>query len=331
MSPTVLRLTPSFLFAVAAAFGTSGQALAAATAADYPVKPVRLVIPFPPGGPTDITARVIGEALSRKWAQPVVMENRSGAGGNVGAAAISQAPADGYNLVLGVTGSHAINVSLYKNLPYDPRRDFEPISLAVIYPNAILAHPDVPANGLQDLIALAKAEPQKYSYGSDGNGAATHLTMELLKARAGVELTHIPYRGSSPMLNDLAGGSIPVGITGLPSAEAFIQGGQVKLIAITTARDESGKGYRSIAEQGFPDFAIAPWSGFFAPKGTPGEIVEKISADINAVMADPAVRDRLESLGLTPMANTPAEFADFLDAQISQWAQAVQLSGARVD
>ena len=208
---------------------------AQAQTTDFPNKPVRIVVPFPPGGATDITARVVAEKLSAKWGQAVVIDNKAGAGGNVGSDLVAKSVPDGYNIVLGVTGSHAINVSLYKKMPYHPLNDFEPLSQATIYPNAIVVNPQVPANSLAELIALLKKEPGKLSYGSDGNGTASHLGMEVLKHKANFQLTHIPYRGSTPMITDLLGGTLMVGITGLPAVQPHLKAGKLKMIAITSA------------------------------------------------------------------------------------------------
>ncbi|SAI14220.1 putattive exported protein [Bordetella ansorpii] len=313
---------------VLAPFGT---AWAQDAAAGFPKHAVTLVVPYTPGGPTDLTGRIIGEALSKKWGQPVIIENRPGAGGNIGSAMVAKAAPDGYTLVLGVTGSHAINKWLYKNLPYDPQKDFEPIGMAAIYANAILANPSVPANTLQELIALARKEPTKYSYGSDGNGAASHLSMELVKAQGKFEMTHIPYKGSAPLLNDLLGGTVPVGITGLPSAQPYLASGKLKLLAITSARDYSGNNYPTIASQGFAGFDTAAFSGIFAPKGTPRPLVDKMSADLAAVLGQADVKDKMNKLGLEVQPTTSQEFAAFLAKQIDQWREAVKLSGAQVD
>lgn len=303
---------------------------AQSSAANYPNRPVKVVVPFAAGGPTDVVARTIGDALAKKWNQPVVIDNKPGAGGTVGAAAVASAEPDGYTLILGVTGSHAIGVSLFKSLPYDPIKNFEPISLAVQYPNAILANPSVPANNLKELIALAQKSTAPMTYGSDGNGTASHLTMELLKDLGKFKMDVVQYKGSTPLLNDLVGGSVQVGITGLPTAVPLIKAGKVKLIAITTEADTSGNQFATIAGQGFPGFTAAPWSGFFAPKGTPAPIVQKIAADIAASLKDPAVRAKLEGLGMEPMGTTPAQFTDHLNKEIAKWARAVKVSGATV-
>jgi tripartite-type tricarboxylate transporter receptor subunit TctC len=307
------------------------QGAADAAAAKFPTKPVTLVIPYPPGGPTDITGRFLAEKLGKLWGQPVIIENKAGAGGNVGSAYVAKAAPDGYTLVLGITGSHAINKWLYKNMPYDQQKDFVPVSLAVVYSNAIVANPSFPANNIQEMIALAKKDPEKWSYGSDGNGAASHLSMELLKEAGKFKITHIPYKGSAPLLNDVIGNQVPVGITGLPSAEPLIKAGKLKLLGITTAQDYTGNNYPTIAGQGFPGFDYAPFSGIFAPKGTPMPIVEKISADMRKVLSEPDAKEAMAKLGLQVDPDTPQQFAEFLAKQSDAWHKAVQISGATVD
>lgn len=294
----------------------------------WPVRPVTLVVPFAPGGPTDVTARVLGDALSKVWGQTVVIDNRAGAGGTIGAAYAAKAAADGYTLVLGVTGSHGIAGSLYPQLPYDPKEDFVAIAKAVIYPNAILANPKVPANNLQEFIELVRTNPDYQVYGSDGNGTASHLTMELLRARVGLSMEVAQYKGANPLINDVIAGFVPVGITGFPSAEAQVKAGKLRLLALTTAEDYSGNGYPTIAGQGFEGFAAAPWSGIFAPKGTPKPIAEKIAADITTVMATTEVQDKMKGQGLTPMPVTLADFDAELEKERANWAEAVRISGA---
>jgi len=329
LSPSRRRALGAGVAAIAAGLL---PAFAQAQSADgYPNKPVRLIVPFAAGGPTDITGRVIGDALTRKWGQPVVIENRAGAGGTLGAAVVAKAPADGYTLVLGVTGSHGIAGALYPKLPYDPQKDFEPVSRAVIYANAILVSTDVPAKNLQELIALVKRDVNYQTYGTDGNGTASHLTMEMLKTRAGFPSQAVQYKGASPLLTDIAGGFVKVGITGLPSAEAFLKTGKVRLIAVTTDRDYTGNGYPTVADQGFPGFAAAPWSGVFAPKGTPKAIVDKISRDIAEVVQIPEVKKQFATLGLQPLPLTSEEFGRSLAEEISNWSKAVKDSGVKVD
>ena len=305
---------------------------AQAQTTDFPNKPVRIVVPFPPGGATDITARVVAEKLSAKWGQAVVIDNKAGAGGNVGSDLVAKSVPDGYNIVLGVTGSHAINVSLYKKMPYHPLNDFEPLSQATIYPNAIVVNPQVPANSLAELIALLKKEPGKLSYGSDGNGTASHLGMEVLKHKANFQLTHIPYRGSTPMITDLLGGTLMVGITGLPAVQPHLKAGKLKMIAITTAQRAPGTpDYKTVAEQGVPNFNAAPWAGFFAPKGTPKPVVDKLARDIAEALKQPDVVQKMNELGSTVVGNRPDEFRVFLNQQIEMWAEGIKISGATVD
>jgi tripartite-type tricarboxylate transporter receptor subunit TctC len=304
----------------------------AAQTSDFPNKPVRIVVPFPPGGATDITARVVAEKLSAKWGQPVVIDNKAGAGGNVGSDLVAKAAPDGYNIVLGVTGSHSINISLYKKMPYHPLNDFEPLTQATIYPNAIVVNPQVPANNLPELIALLKKEPGKFSFGSDGNGTASHLGMEILKARAQVQLTHIPYKGSTPMITDLLGGTLMVGVTGLPAVQQHLKAGKLKMIAITTPQRAPGApDYKTVAEQGFANFNAAPWAGFFAPKGTPKPVVDKLAQDLAETLKQPDVVQKMNDLGSTVVGNKPDEFRQFVIRQIEMWAEGVKISGATVD
>jgi tripartite-type tricarboxylate transporter receptor subunit TctC len=312
------------LFAVAS--------LAQAQEAAYPSRAVKIVVPFAPGGATDITARLIGEKLSGKWGQPVVIENHPGAGGNVGSDIVAKAKPDGYTLLVGVTGSHAINTSLMKSMPYHPLRDFEPLALATVYPNAIVVNAKVPASTLPELVALLKANPTTYSYGSDGNGTASHLTMELLKSKGNFKITHVPYKGGGPMVTDLVGGQIQVGITGLPAVQQHVRAGTLKLIAITTPqRMPAYPAFPTIAEQGFPGFAAAPWAGFFAPKGTPPAIVSKVSADLVEAMLLPDVQQKMQDIGSQLVPTTPAEFRKFIEDEIAKWSEAVKVSGASVD
>jgi tripartite-type tricarboxylate transporter receptor subunit TctC len=319
--------------AMTAVLATAWLALPlAAQTTDFPNKPVRIVVPFPPGGATDITARVVAEKLSTKWGQPVVIDNKAGAGGNVGSDLVAKSAPDGYNIVLGVTGSHSINISLYKKMPYHPLNDFEPLTQATIYPNAIVVNPQVPANSLPELIALLKKEPGKFSYGSDGNGTASHLGMEILKSKANVQLTHIPYKGSTPMITDLLGGTLMVGVTGLPAVQQHLKAGKLKMIAITTPQRAPGApDYKTVAEQGFANFNAAPWAGFFAPKGTPKPVVDKLALDLADALKQADVAQKMNDLGSTVVGNKPEEFRQFVTRQIEMWAEGVKISGATVD
>ncbi|WP_434644083.1 Bug family tripartite tricarboxylate transporter substrate binding protein [Achromobacter piechaudii] len=326
------RKVLGMLAVLAGAAGLVAAPAFAQDAGNFPTRPVTIVVPFPAGGATDITARLVAEGLSKKWGQAVVIENKPGAGGNVGSEYVARAAPDGYTLVLGVTGSHGINTSLYKNMRYDPIKDFEAVTQATLYPNAIIVNNDVPANNLQELIALLKKPDAHYSYGSDGNGTASHLGMELIKNQGKFELSHIPYRGSAPMVTDLLGGQIQVGITGLPAVQAYAKSGKLKIIALTTAdRFASAPDYPTVAEQGFAGYAAPPWSGFFAPKGTPKALVEKISADMREVMSDPKAKEKMIAAGSEFTPSTPEQFQAFVQKEIAKWAEAVKISGARID
>jgi tripartite-type tricarboxylate transporter receptor subunit TctC len=299
---------------------------------NYPSKPVKIIVPFSPGGATDITARVIGEKLQAKWGQPVLIENRPGAGGNIGAHIVAQAAPDGYTLVLGVTGSHGINISLHKKMPYHPLKDFEPITQATVYPNAIIVHPSFPAKNLQELLALAKKEPGKYVFGSDGTGTGSHLTMELLAYKAGVKLQHAPYKGAGPLVADVMGQQLPIGVTGIVGVMNAYKAGKVKVLGVSSPqRSPAAPELPTVAEQGFPGFAAEPWSGFFAPKGTPRPIVEKLANDMIEAMRMPDVAKKMADLGTPLVGSRPDEFRAYVANEIEKWAEAVKVSGATVN
>ena len=318
--------------ALAASAGLSTIGQGARAQAAFPTRPVTIVVPFGPGGATDLTARLVAEKLGARWGQPVVVDNKGGAGGNVGSALVAKAAPDGHTLVLGVTGSHGINLSLYPNMPYHPQRDFEPLTQATIFPNAIAVHPSVPAKDLRELIALARSRPGQLSYGSDGNGTASHLGVELIKADARVYITHIPYRGGASMLNDLVGNQIDIGITGLPASLPLARAGKVRLVAVTTAeRAAVAPEVATVAEQGFPGYVAAPWAGFFAPRGTPPAVTARLADDLIWALTRPDVRQRMAEGGSTIVASRPEEFRRFLQLEIDRWARAVKVSGARLD
>ena len=290
----------------------------------YPSKSIRIVVPFPPGGATDIAARLIGTKLSERWKQPVVVENKPGAGGNLGSDIVAKAPPDGYTLVMGVTGSHAINTSLYSKMPYDPVADFEPITQVAVVPNVVVVHPGVPAATLAELVALAKKEPGKLNYASLGNGTAAHLTMEMFKTAAGIDLAHIPYKGSAPAVADLLAGQVQVMVDGLPSALPHVKAGKLRALAVTSAkRSAAAPDLPTIAESGYPGFFADAWSGLFAPKHTPKPIVDKLAAEVQRILDLPDVRERLASLGAEPVGSTPAEFAGHVRREIDKWSRVV--------
>jgi tripartite-type tricarboxylate transporter receptor subunit TctC len=296
--------------------------------ASYPSRRVRLVVPFTPGGTTDITARVIGEKLQQKWGQPVVIENRPGGGATIGADLVAKSSPDGYTLVVGVTGSHGINISLRKKMPYHPLDDFEPITQGTRHGNVVFVHPSFEARSIPELLDLARRSPDKYAFGNDGRGTGSHLVMELLLSRAGVKMQAVPYKGATPMINDVAGQQIPVGVTGIPSAMNAYRSGRIRILGISSLeRSPLVPELPTIAEQGFPGFSGEPWSGFFAPKGTPRAIIDKLSRDINEVMRLPDVEARMAKLGTRFFGGSPDDFRKFVAAEIEKWAEAVRASG----
>ncbi|MGO4394984.1 tripartite tricarboxylate transporter substrate binding protein [Variovorax sp. M-6] len=305
--------------------------LIAAAQGDFPNKAIRIVVPFPPGGATDAAARLVATKMSEKWGQPVVVDNRAGAGGNVGSDLVAKSAPDGYTLVMGVTGSHAINTSLYSRMPYDPVADFVAISQVAVVPNVLVVHPSVPAQSLAELVALAKREPGKLNYASLGNGTAAHLGMEMLKSAAGIDIAHVPYKGSAPAVSDLLAGQVQVMVDGLPSALPHVKAGKLRAIALTSLhRAPALPDLPTIAET-YPGFYADAWSGLFAPKGTPQAVVDKLSAEVQRILQMPEVREKLVALGAEPVGSTQAEFNAHVRREIDKWARVVKASGARVD
>ncbi|RRH86974.1 tripartite tricarboxylate transporter substrate binding protein [Variovorax beijingensis] len=304
---------------------------AAAQAGDFPNKAIRIVVPFPPGGATDAAARLVAVKMGEHWGQPVVVDNRAGAGGNVGSDLVAKASADGYTLVMGVTGSHAINTSLYSKMPYDPVADFVAISQVAVVPNVLVVHPSVPAKNLAELVALAKKEPGKLNYASLGNGTAAHLGMEMLKSEAGVDIAHVPYKGSAPAVSDLLAGQVQMMVDGLPSALPHVKAGKLRAIALTSLRRAPSLPDLPTIAETYPGFYADAWSGLFAPKGTPQPVVDKLSAEVQRILKLPDVREKLTALGAEPVGSTQAEFAAHVKREIDKWAKVVKTSGAKVD
>jgi len=304
---------------------------AAAQTGSFPDKPIRIVVPFPPGGATDAAARLVAVKMGEHWGQPVVVDNRAGAGGNVGSDIVAKAPADGYTLVMGVTGSHAINTSLYSRMPYDPVADFVAISQVAVVPNVLVVHPSVPAKNLAELVALAKKEPGKLNYASLGNGTAAHLGMEMLKSEAGVDIAHVPYKGSAPAVSDLLAGQVQMMVDGLPSALPHVKAGKLRAIALTSLRRAPSLPDLPTIAETYPGFYADAWSGLFAPKGTPQPVVDKLSAEVQRILKLPEVREKLTALGAEPVGSTQAEFTAHVKREIEKWAKVVKTSGAKVD
>ena len=304
----------------------------AVVAQQWPSKPIKWVVPFAPGGTTDILARTIGEKLSVTLGQPIIVDNKPGAGGGVGADQVAKSPADGYTIMGGTISTHAINASLYSNLPYDPVRDFAPITLIVRVPNMLVVNPELPAKDVRELIVLLKANPGKYSFASSGNGTSQHLSGELFKTMTGVEMQHIPYRGSPPALADVVGGQVAMTFDNITTAWPLVKGGKLRALAVTTAkRSPIAPDVPTLAESGLPGYEIASWQGVFAPAGVSTEIVKRLNAEIVRIINAPDVRQKLVDMGAEPAPNTPEEFAAMVKAEVAKWADVVRKSGAKVD
>ena len=303
-----------------------------AAAQTYPSKPVRIIVPFPPGQAADIFARMAAERLSAKWGQGVAVENRGGGGGIPGVMAAKQAAADGYTILVGTSGTLGVNPNIYASIPYDPLKDFAPASNVFVAPLVLVAHPSFAPNDVKALVAAAKAKPGTINYASAGPGTAQHMTGELFKHRAGVDLVHVPYKGSGPGMTDLIGGQVPIMFDSLASALPHIQSGRIRILAVTTAqRVPQLPDVPTIAEAGYPDYAGVGWSGFVLPAGTPREIVEKISADTQAVLREPETARRIVERGAVPDPTTPQQYADFIRAEIAKWGEVARVAKVRLD
>jgi tripartite-type tricarboxylate transporter receptor subunit TctC len=322
-----------WLVAAAVAFTT----LVPAQAQTWPGKAVRIVVPFPPGGTTDIVARSLGVELQRMWQHPVVIENRPGAGGNIGADLVAKAAPDGYTLLMGTVGTHAINKALFEQngakMPFDPAKDFVPITLAAGVPNVMVINPKLPVNTVAEFIAYAKARPGQLNMASSGNGTSIHLSGELFKTVTGVYMVHFPYRGSAPAVTDLIAGNMNVMFDNLPSALPHIKSGRLKALAVTSrTRSPALPDVPTIEEAaGLKGFDASSWFGLFAPAGTPRAIVDKIQGDVAKALAQPAVRERFIAQGADPGGNTPDQFAAFIRAETDKWTRVVKISNAKVD
>lgn len=321
------------LFKAAIAAAALLTCAAAANAVDYPTQPIRIVVGFSAGGTTDIIARLVGQELSQKWGQPVTIDNRPGAGGNIGAEVVVKAKPDGYTLLVGSVGPLAVNASLYKNMPYDNLKDLTPITLIAHVPNILVVNPkNVPAKTFDEFLALAKANPGKYFFASTGSGTSSHLSGELLKVRAGIEMTHVPYKGAVA-LNDLLGGdSVHCMFATIPSVISHIKAGSLRPLAVSSITRSAGvPDVPTVAESGFPGFDASSWFGLAGPAGMPREIVDKLQTEVARILKEPAMRQKFIEQGSDPVGNTPEEFAAYMRAETAKWAELIKLSGAKAD
>ena len=325
-----------WLSAVATAVAVIGSSSVFAQA--YPAKPIKLVVPFPPGGTTDILARAVGGELSKAWGQQVVIDNRPGAGGNIGSEVVAKSPPDGYTLLMGTVGTHAINQSLYSKLPYDPVKDFAPVTLVASVPNVLVVNAAfAEKNKIADVnsfIKYVKTHPGRLNMASSGNGTSIHLAGELFKSQTKTFMVHIPYRGSAPAITDLLGGQADLMFDNLPSAMPYIKAGRLKALGVTSAKASPAlPDVPPIAQVGgdLAGFEASSWFGILAPAGTPSDIVNKLQQEIAKALASPAVKEKLVAQGADPVGNTPDQFAAHIQAETRKWAAVVKASGAKVD
>jgi tripartite-type tricarboxylate transporter receptor subunit TctC len=320
-------------FCLVLALGPAGtHAAQAADSTAFPSHSVKLVVPFPAGGPLDAVGRAIAQQLGDAWGQSVVVDNRPGAGGNIGADLVAKSPPDGYTVVMGALSTHAVNPSLYKSMPYDAVKDFAPITLVAITPNVLVVNQDLPVHSVQELIAYAKAHPGKLSVGSRRNGSAGHLAGELFKVDTGVDMVHVPYRGAAPAMQALLAGDTQLMFDNLASAMTQVKAGKLRALAVTTAkRSPLVPELPTMVEAGLEDFDISTWFGLLAPAGTPPAIVARWNAEVTRILKAPDMRERLARQGAEAAPTTPGEFARFIAAEVPKYARIVKASGAKVD
>jgi len=300
----------------------------ASLAQSYPDKPIRIVVTFPAGGPTDAVARPISQSLSTTWGQPVIIDNRGGAGGIVGTEIVAHSAPDGYNLLIGTAGGMSINPSLHAKLSYDPFKDFAPISMLVINPQILVAHPALAASNVRELVALAKSKPGQLNFASSGTGTATHLGLELFKAATGINVVHVPYKGGAPALTDLIAGQVQLLFISIPSVMPQVKAGRLKAIAVSSARRSlSAPEVPTVAESGYPGFEYVNWNALFAPAATPRAIINKLNSEVVKIMRDPDLAQKLVSQGAEPAPGTPEQLAQYMRVDFDRWRKVIRAAG----
>jgi tripartite-type tricarboxylate transporter receptor subunit TctC len=328
---TLLRSVPGALTALLFATVAALPGRADAQAASYPNKPVTIIVPFTAGGNTDAFARMVGDELDKALGQRFLVENKPGAGGNLGAAAVANAQPDGYTLGMGTVSTHAINPSLYKKLPFDPDKGFAPVSLIATLPNVLVVNPSIPAKSVPELVDLLKKEPEVHTYASSGPGTSPHLGAELFSTLTGTKMTHVPYKGSGQSIMDVVAGHVDMVFDNIPTAAAQAKAGKVRALAVTSlTRAPLLPDVPAMAEF-LPGFEATSWHGLFAPGGTPKEIVEKVSAEVQRIMKLPHIQERMLGMGATPVGNTPEEFTQHIAVERKKWAEVVKASGVSLD
>lgn len=305
--------------------GAALPATAAENASSYPSKPITIIVPFTSGGTTDLLARLIGQKLSERWKIPVVIENKPGAGGNIGSAQVARGEPDGYTLVMGTIGTHAINASMYANMRYDAAEDFSPITRAAMVPNVLVVNASAPFNSVKEMIAYAKANPGKLTFGSSGHGTTLQMSGELLKMIEKIDMVHIPYKGSAPAIADLLGNQITMIFDNVPSALPHIKSGKLKPLAVTSAqRVPQLPDVPTMMESGVPNYDVVSWFGLLAPAKTPGPIIEKLNKNIVDILKSPDVDQQIKDLGAIPTPESPAQFGSFIRAELDKWNKVVK-------
>lgn len=320
------------IYIFAAALTMSFDAAQAQTTTAYPNKPIRLVVPFTPGGSTDILARAIGQELTKAWGQSVIIDNVPGAGGSIGAEKVAKASADGYTLLMGHIGTLAVNPSLYPKLAYDPVKDFAPVAWVARVPNVLVVHPSVPAKNVKELVALAKSKPGQLNYSTGGNGSAAHLATEYFKMRTETSMLHIPYRGAAPAVTDLIGGQVQVLFTGAPALMGHIKSGQIRALAVSSPqRMDALPNVPTVSESGYKDFEADQWYGVVAPAGTPSDIIAKLNAQINQSLNAAELKTRLNSEGAVATPSTPEVFGKLIKSEITRWKPVMSSGRVKLD
>jgi tripartite-type tricarboxylate transporter receptor subunit TctC len=321
-------------------YAVAGAALAAtgpivtneAHAQHYPTRPIRLICPFPPGGTTDVVARIVAQGLTEAWGQQIIVDNRPGAGALIGTEMAAKSPPDGYTVLLGSITTHAVNPALHKNLNFDVIKDFAPVTLVVSSPQLLAVHPSLAAKSVKDLIALAKAKPGSLNYASAGAGSSPHLTFELFKSATGIDIRHVPYKGTGPAITELVGGQVQAMITGVVALMPHVKSGKLRGLAVTSkSRVSALPELPTIMESGVPNFDVSSWFGVFLPAGTPKAIVTKMNGQIRKIVEMRDVQKRLVDLGADPETSTPEQFAAYVKSEKARWGKVVQDTGARVD
>jgi tripartite-type tricarboxylate transporter receptor subunit TctC len=326
-----VRSTALVVCMIAVAIGVMGQT-GNGHAQQYPTKPIRIVVPFPPGGFSDVFSRVLGAEMSKSWAQQVVVDNRPGAGGNIGSDIVAKAAPDGYTLVMGTIGTHAINATLFSKMPYDPIRDFAPVAFVVEAEGLLVVHPSLPVKTAKELIALARSKPGELTYASAGAGTTSHLAGELFKTLAKVDITHVPYKGNVPAITDLLSGQTSMLFATLPTVLPQVQAKRLRGIAVLGGRRSTAvPDTPTLAESGLRGFEVNNWSGILAPAGTPSAVISKLNTEIVRIMQLPEVQARLPKEGLRFVSMTPQQFSDFVRSEKDKWAPIVKATGAKAD